>query len=140
MGGGTTAAVIAAIAAGGTLLLRPTEPIATARREVAQHNLAALFAHEDIGSWVDDENQAFARRLEEIDRRLAARGMLQSGERGHQEQEARRDQTQKMARPGARLSPHCRSPQSGRGLLASLLEIQRPAQASSPARLARERA
>jgi LysE type translocator len=90
----TTAAIIAAIAAGVTLLLRLTEPIATARREVREHNLAALFSHEDVARWVEDENRLFAERLNGLAEDARGRG-LQGGLARQPEARARREQAQR---------------------------------------------
>jgi hypothetical protein len=90
-----SAVAIAAFAALTTLLLRLTEPVAVARREVREHNLSSLHASEDVASWVRDEHQALGRRLTEIDEELNRRNLYYSGERGHRINEAKRDQARR---------------------------------------------
>jgi hypothetical protein len=62
---------------------------------VREHNLESLHASEDVATWVRDEQQTFTRRFTDIDNHLADIGMLESGERGHQINEAKRTQHQR---------------------------------------------
>jgi hypothetical protein len=57
--------------------------------DIARHNRRALREHEDMYRWMKDEGESLAIELNQADAELAARGMLQSGERGHRENRIR---------------------------------------------------
>jgi hypothetical protein len=58
-------------------------------RDVKRHNREALRIHEDLTTWARDDLQKEAHALSGSENELAARGMLESGQRGANERRIR---------------------------------------------------